>query len=417
VLLVLGKSNEDICKELNVGFGSLKRLLTSITVKLGVDRKRGQVAPLIIAAYKHSERYFESFPHYIHLSQIKEYVYKASKRGAEWLTEMELVTLGIIAEDILKGKPLKEAGREMGSKPVLHNRLYLITKKLGVSRHYGKLLPIFIEVYKQEYEPVNRQGGIISRDKLAEVVYILRRNESAAQQPAQEEVKKAKESNPLLKTQIKLLETAMKTGLANKRISYKDIAACLGQSFITVRERVGEIRSILDIPKFLEPRYQTLVQCVISAAEKGYIEYDAGEFKRFKFMFERKKLSLKLKQALLIQALVADRDMACRLLKIKEGADSIRRYNLFICGAMGIDKKGKNISEIIMFALKNGEISEKDIINTAMELEEGLRLCGIQYAIDKGYLSGVKYLFIQFKESFERVLGEQAEGRIRSRSL
>ncbi|MDD5282159.1 MAG: selenide, water dikinase SelD, partial [Candidatus Omnitrophica bacterium] len=409
VLFVLGKSNEDICKELNVGFGSLKRLLTSITVKLGVDKKRGQVAPLIIAAYKDSERYFESFPHYIHLSQVKEYVYKASKRGAEWLTEMELMTLGVIAEDILNGRPLKEAGKELGSKPVLRNRLYWVTKKLGTSRNYGKLLPVFMEVYKQEYELVNKQGGIISRDKLAEVVYILQRNESVAKQPAQEETGKVKESNPLLKTQIKLLETAIKAGLENKRISYKDIAACLGQSFITVRERVGEIRSILDIPKFLEPRYQTLVQCVVSAAEKGYIEYDAGEFKRFKFMFERKKLSLKLKQALLIQALVADRDMACRLLKIKEGADSIRRYNLFICGAMGIDKKGKNISEIIMFALKDGEISEKDIINTAMELEEGLRLCSIQYAIDKGYLPGVKYLFIQFKENIKSLSREELD--------
>ncbi|MDD5505777.1 MAG: 4-alpha-glucanotransferase, partial [Candidatus Omnitrophica bacterium] len=409
VLLVLGKSNAGICKELNIGIGSLKRLLASITAKLGVDKKRGQIAPLIIAAYKDSERYFERFPHYLHLNRVKEYVYKASKRGAEWLTEMELTTLGIIAEDILNGRPLKEAGKEMGSKPVLRNRLYWVTKKLGTSRNYGKLLPIFIEVYKQEYELVNNQGRIIGRDRLAEVVYILQRNESVARQPAQEEAGKVKESNPLLKTQIKLLETAIKAGLENKRISYKDIAAILGQSFITVRERVGEIRSILDIPKFLEPRYQTLVQCVISAAEKGYIEYDAEELKKFKFMFERKKLSLKLKQALLIQALVADRDMACRLLKIKEGADSIRRYNLFICGAMGIDKKGKNISEIIMFALKNGEISEKDIINTAMELEGDLRLSGIQYAIDKGYLPGVKYLFVQFKENIKSLSGEEMD--------
>ena len=221
---------------------------------------------------------------------------------------------------------------------------------------------------------------------------------------------KGKEANPLHQSQIRLLEAALKFGLEKGRISHDDLRKELGSQG-AVNGIIAYAKHNLGIKVAVKSNYETIIQCVIKAAEKGYIKCDKEQLERFKSRFFRNKLPPVLRKILILQALGLE-----KMLVSYKYRRTLDIYNSRIRKLLGL--AGKSMHEVIRFALKNREIAEKDIITMAIEcnfrgaIDEEVMIEGIKYALGREYLprlKGFPKLIKSISMQEEGILGGQAQ--------
>ncbi|MDD5027819.1 MAG: hypothetical protein PHV58_04990, partial [Candidatus Omnitrophica bacterium] len=457
-LYALGNSRKGICELLDINVFVVQKQLHSISQKLtGVPYKKGFVNTLLLQAYKQ---------HYFDLKEdVKRAVEKLIKKRV-CLTPAELrlarayVTYSADRVEICKALGIKNSG--------LKDLLIRIRRKLREAIGPGKwkISEILKELHREGYDlnPGPGYGGLRDQ-KVLQTIYAIKHQESVSarltpgeinvlrsavrikfnkepklgmlrsplsgvrkrlQVPAREGLsalfKKAldsgydlssegittegirrvieelrkEEGNPLHPSQIKLLEAAKEIGLQEIKVEYADLARSLNLDSVNiVSNTIKAAKANLGI-KSTRSEGNLLTRCVIVAAESGYIKCNPDELKRLKIKFERKTLTPYQKRILIMIAL-----------GLKSKINNVAKLSLDIRKSLGLHKQDKTTEDVISFALKNQEINEKDIINTALDLENKLGLSGIQYALNKGYLSGVKYLFSQFKENIKSLGAEE----------
>ncbi|MCG2713490.1 MAG: TIGR00730 family Rossman fold protein, partial [Candidatus Omnitrophica bacterium] len=217
-----------------------------------------------------------------------------------------------------------------------------------------------------------------------------------------------RESNPLYPTQRRVLEAALRLGLKNLEVpSYEEIRQYLSlDSIETVRDIISDkARVYLNIkPSVL--KHETTVRCVIKAAENRYIISSRQELAAFKSMFVIKILPRYLRISLILLALGLNKEQFYKLSGIKND-ERAATYNFRMRELLGLI--GKSTDEVISFALKE-EITEEDIINAAMLLDEELMLRGIKYALNMGYLPQLQEAFAALSRNIRRL--SEIEGKL-----
>ncbi|MBP7836092.1 MAG: YvcK family protein, partial [Candidatus Omnitrophica bacterium] len=370
----LYKDNKDvICKVLGIRNQALIDRLMGIRKKLREAVGAGEWKISEILSELRRQGYdLNPGPEYRGLRDEKAvqaiYVVRSEELKAEGLTLGEVNAL----RSLVRIKYNKEA--RLGT---LRSQLSVIRKKLRVSAKDG-LSALIRKAVALGYDLT---GNGITPEIIERVIREL----------------KEEEINPLNPSQVRFLEIAQEIGLEdNSRIEYAELAKRLGVSSNSVEGSLKLIKANLGI-KESRSEGSILARCVIVAADKGYIKSSPDALAKLRLKFETKTLTPYQKKILIM----------CALGLKPAGNKNLNKLYSDIRRAMGLIRQHKTLGEVVKISLGMKKLSETDIIDTVMGLDEQSRLSSVQFALDKGYLECIEYLFIQFRKNGSNLSAEE----------